>query len=325
MRFDRQLACLILTCVLPPFVSASEKLSSPNRTVTVPEDYERPVPVITRGYVLYPGDEDGSVTVYATAEDQAKIVFQTTIHPEGSSIVRIYGLAAASPGVFASACGTSTTGAGAPNGGFIAFFGPGTTQVLVPLPSLGPSRIAFAGDGTLWALVREHDSTFNELAEYDFLRHYDASGKFLGSAIPRSSVKSASIPTSTASISASNDTIGVYFDRAGVWLELGYDGSVKGRSQVPGIQMSSGQKVTQFDRLELTGSNEVVRVSMLSGKENTDHVTRVAHLHKSDASLDSSPVDSSALPSRQPYFLGMDGDQFVWAGNPGKLYWSKLE
>jgi hypothetical protein len=73
----------------------------------------------------------------------------------------------------------------------------------------------------------------------------------------------------------------------------------------------------------LTGTNEVVRVSLLSVGPFGGY--RVEHLHKSGVSFDTSPVDTGALPTGPVQFWGIDRDQLVWWVGPGKLIWCELE
>ncbi len=317
--------CLALAVVLVPQMLAGESLSSPDRTLRVPNAYIlRAVPIWSRGYLIYAGEDDGSATVYATASDQYQVACQTRIWPAGAERVLITHAAACPSGSIFAVSG----GAFAPNGigtGFIAFFGQGRTQLLVQLPNTGLLRIVFADDGTLWALVRQVDSSFNELGEYNLLRHYDINGKFLGSAVPRPNFQGTKSPMYNPSLSASHDTIGIYFDRPSAWMELSYDGSVKGLWQVPRVPLSQGQRLGN-SRLYLTTSNQVVRVSWLNGSQSKDRATLVDHFQKSGPGLAPTPVDFTAMAPFRPTILGIDGeDHLVWLQNSSQIDWSKLQ
>lgn len=304
----------------------SEKVSTPNRIVSVSQDEsDQLMPFWSRGYVIYLGVEDGSVTVYSADTESAKIAFQTRIWPAGTSIVRMHTASAAPSGIFAVG-GTAFTGGGS-GSGFIAFLGPGRNPLLVQLPNTGIAALVFADDGTLWALVRQIDSSLNELSAYDLIRHYSVEGRLLGTAMPRSAFAGATkgVTHSAASMTASRDTIGVYLDRAGIWAELSNDGSIRGLWQFPKTPLGTGQRLF-LERIVLTGANEVIRASEIRGKNPKDTVVRVEQLQKSGASLTPAALDYSAVASvSYPFLMGVDNNQLVWHASRDKILWTKLE
>jgi hypothetical protein len=326
MRLSVCTASILLATFSLAQAVGSEKVSTPNRTMSVSQDYsDQTMPLWSRGYVFYLGSEDGSVTVYSAGTDSAKIALQTRIWPAGTSIVRMHAASAAPSGIFAVG-GTAFTGSGS-GSGFIAFFGPGQNPMLVQLPNTSIAALVFADDGTLWALVRQIDSSLNELSAYDLIRHYSVEGRLLGTAISRSALASATkgVTQGAASMTASRDTIGVYLDRAGIWAELSYDGSIRGLWQFPKTPLGAGQRLG-FERVVLTGANEVIRASEVRGKNPKDTIVKVEQLQKSGASLTPAALDYSAVSSvSYPFLMGADNDQLVWHASRDKILWTKLE
>lgn len=186
-------------------------------------------------------------------------------------------------------------------------------------------RVAFADDGTFWVLLRQVDPALNELEEYDMLRHYNANGKLLGLAIPRSTFPASKhSPIYSPSLAISHDTIAVYFDRPQTWMELSYDGVVKGRWQVAQVRLSDGQRAVET-RFSVTDSNRVVRVTAVTGRTPSDHGTRIELLQKSGSVLDATAVDFSSIASAHPYLVGVDNEQLVWLADSSVLDWCSFQ
>jgi hypothetical protein len=276
----------------------------------------------SRGYLIQMNDNDGTVIVHSALSDQSAVKCQVKVWPQGTSRVRLSHAAAAPSGETFAVSGTAFASNGALSG-FIDFFGLSGTQLFVQLPNTGPMRIVFADDGTLWVIARQVDTAFQELGEYNTLLHYNVAGKFLGSAQPRSGFPGTKSPMFVPSLTSSHDALGIYYDRAGIWVELSYDGSVKGRWQVPPIQLEDGQTLVR-SQVYLTDTNQLVRVSSLNGKQPKHHATHIERLNKSDGVLVRTPIDLAGLPS-QPYVLGVDSSYVVWFEDATRLQWSKLQ
>ena len=245
---------------------ASDRFANPSRTVSIPQDLsDQIMPTWSRGYLFYLGAEDGSITVYSTADDPARVALQTKMWPDAASIVRLNKAVASPSGIFA-ATGAWYPGSGAASP-FLAFFVAGRSPTIVTLPDTGILALAFADDNTLWALVRQIDPARNELGAYNLLQHYSADGKLLGTTLSHSTFAEAAsgVAYSTASLTASKDSIGIYLDRIGAWIEISPDGSIKGRWQLPETSLGPGQRLVSA-KVVLTGTNEIVRVSELRTK-----------------------------------------------------------
>ncbi|HVO96884.1 MAG TPA: hypothetical protein VMT15_02410 [Bryobacteraceae bacterium] len=301
-----------------------QSLTPPVRTLPVPVDASPPNmrSFWSRGYAIYSDLNTGSISVYETSGQRAKVVSQVQIWPNGTYSLDITSAAAAPRGTIFAASGSAYASTGEATG-FLAFFGGGGPVKLVQLPYTGLFRVAFADDGTLWAIVREV-STFTALPEYNTLRHYDSTGKMLGSLLPASAFPGLPRAMLMPSLSASSETIGVYYDLARVWIELGYDGSTKGRWSVPDVVVPNGQRVRTLSiSLSLTASGRVVRVSSTRGSQPSA-CSNVEYLTKSGPSLVSTPVNVSPAFSGPAFIRGFLGDQIVWQAK-GMLNWSNFQ
>ncbi|HEY3739956.1 MAG TPA: hypothetical protein VGL53_08925 [Bryobacteraceae bacterium] len=313
---------VVLLLIVSAAASAEVTLSEPGRTLAVPQWNDgKLMPIWSHGFLFSLGAEDGSVTVYSTTGEQSVVVADTKIWPGGTAAPHLAYASASPDGTVFAVCGTTLRANGNVDG-FIYFFGPGRSPHMVQLPYTGPMRVAFADDGTLWVLLREFYLSTNELEKYDMLRHFDVNGKFLGSAIPNYTLPPSAKYSAiyTPSLSISHDTIAVYFDRPHTWIELAYDGTVKGQWQVPETSLGTGQPAA-MTRLELTSSNQVVRVTGLVGK---GHGTRVELLERSSGTLDAATVDFSSMARVHPYLIGIDNEQLVWLGDSSMLDWCSL-
>lgn len=319
---------LVALCVPLSAILSAEVLSAPERSMPSP-NLGGTITSWSRGYLIQLANEneDGSIRVYSTNGDVFQLASQTRVWPEGTQAITLIDAAASPSGAVFAATGHTTATNGA-SSSFIAFFGPGRTQLLVQLPNSGIYKVAFAGDGTLWVLARQFDSAFQELGDYNALRHYNTDGKFLGAAIPRSgfagTLSATSPPMSHPSLTISPDTVGVYLDKAETWVELAYDGSVKGQWSVPKNALTPGQRQVT-DELLLTGSGQIIRETALNGKQPADRTRKIDHLRKSGSTLVPTSVDASAYVSAHPFFLGIDGDQVVWLEDSTKLNCSSIQ
>jgi len=312
-------------CLLIPATLTAQSQSAPERTLNVPAALGANA-IWSRGYLFHLASDDGAIGVYSTAGDVYQVAAQTRIALDGGKVLNYQDAAAGPSGTVFAATGSGLSADGGRTG-LIAFFGPESkAPVIVQLPGTAVFRIVFADDGTLWALVRQYDSAFQELPEYNLLRHYDSNGKLLGAAVPRSSFKKTlddrKVPMYIPSLTASHDTIGLYLDKVETWMELAYDGSMKGQWQVPKVQVGEGQNL-KFSRIYLTTSNQLVRMSPVGAKKPTNLVD---DLQKSGTNLVATPLNWGSLAPFHPYFLGVEGeDQVVSLENSNTLHWSKLQ
>jgi hypothetical protein len=86
--------------------------------------------------------------------------------------------------------------------------------------------VAFAGDGTLWALGRA-------LPEHDMIRRYNSNGKLIQSLLPKSTFHSdASLLYRECRLAPFGDRVGLYSGRTREWIELSLSGEVLERRVV---------------------------------------------------------------------------------------------
>ncbi len=99
--------------------------------------------------------------------------------------------------------------------------GGGRVMKYVTLNPAAAVGVAFAPDGTLWALVRVHDDSFNELRDYDMLRHYSAGGRLLGAALARGSFAyGGTYPAWSPCLTVTTDRVGFLSNRTNEWIEV---------------------------------------------------------------------------------------------------------
>ncbi|MGI8745759.1 MAG: hypothetical protein ACR2NN_24925 [Bryobacteraceae bacterium] len=136
---------------------------------------------------------------------------------------------------------TALSGGGAPVA-FIAWLDPaGKTTRLVQLSPTAALRLSFADDGTLWALVRVHDEVFNEVPDYDMLRHYDSSGLLLNTALPRKHFRNHRFPAYVGILTTLGSRVALYAEGARTWVELSSTGEILGHWTFP--SPPAGQKL----------------------------------------------------------------------------------
>jgi len=304
-------------------VGDGQTLVPAGRTMPVPVDsYVQNFQVFwSRGFAIYSSDDTGSITVYDTSGQGPLVASQVKIWPDKTSELRIVHAAASGDGTFAvSGAAYASTGEST---GFLAFFGKGAPVKLIQLPTTALFRIAFADDGTVWAIAREVDSTLQDLPLYNTLRHYDTNGKLLGSTLPNTMFPGKGSAMYSPSLSIAAGTIGVYLDRAKTWVELTLDGSLKGTWTVPAQVVSSGQR-PHSGLIYLTDSGRIARLSWTTGKQPADSTSTIEYMTKAGASLASTPINVSSALSSQVFFHGFTGEQLVWESK-GTLTWGSIQ
>jgi hypothetical protein len=157
--------------------------------------------------------------------------------------------------------GTGEIAAGVSNISHLGQVGPaiawldarGAIQRVVAVPSFGIRRLVFAADGTLWALGREFDSNLRDVPDYSLLRHYDAQGRLLGSALPRSLFPQGQVdPANTSYLITDGDRLIVVSITAARWADVSSTRRVKtisswdtstfpGEGFVTGIAAANGE------------------------------------------------------------------------------------
>jgi len=306
-------------CLLIAGHLCGQALSVPSREVRVEQVQGTSVPKWEHGHLVW--WDLNTATVFA-ANGSGRVSLQCRIWPERSSTVHIMDLSASPEGGFAVAF-TALNNAGAP-AGFIAWLEEtGKTGKLVQLDSAGAFKISFAKDGSLWALVRQHDEFYNDATGYDMLRHYDQNGTLVGTALPRKIFTRKQYPDGPhASLSVSRDRIGVYIAPSRTWVELSLSGEILGHWSLP-------DKKAEFTRVFLSESNNIY----ISTQErpNPKEMAVEFGLYKFDRTSGSIvPINVSAAEGEDIGKLrvrGVDGDQLVVSRSSSSpmLKWVSVE
>ncbi len=247
-----------------------------------------------------------------------RVVLRSRLWPDQANQVRIRDVAVSPRGSFAATFSALSVD-GAP-GAFIGFFdASGKPAKLVRTTPAAALRICFLDDGTLWALVRMHDDQFNELPEYDMLRHYSADGVLIGTALPRQTVAAKEFPGEQGSLVASHDRVGLYLNGSKTWVDLSYSGQVLGRWQMPDHN-------EQYSQVLLSPTNEVFVDSQERRSKTAKSIFQCYRFDRGSGSL--IPLDRSAISNSGPLFLlGFDGDLLVTSLSMGvpTLVWANAQ
>ncbi len=108
----------------------------------------------------------------------------------------------------------------------------------VQLFPYSPNLLATAPDGTVWVQGHEvaHGMESDPAVNPDngLIRHFDASGKLIGSFIPRASVPKIKLGLTDGQMASSKDRVAWYANHADAYFEIMYDGGVK---EYPGLPL----------------------------------------------------------------------------------------
>jgi hypothetical protein len=240
-------------------------------------------------------------------------VLDAELSPDGQS------LAVIANGADAGRAFVSTLGFGTPANGIAK---------LVKLESFAAQHIAFAPDGTLWALGREYDANLDDRAEYNLLRHFGRDGVLIGGALPRSAVARGPSPISPSTDSilvAGADRLGVLSIATRQWLEVSLEGRPIGSYPVqlaPATRITGAAIAPEGDVFFSTETDSAPQLRPLSARE----AIAIRKLDKASGHL--VEVDTSALrsaPHQGVLLLGSEGDRLVVRVKPPwRLSWVEV-
>ncbi len=299
------------------------KLLEPSRSVAVDGGFQ--AEHITpgkweRGYLLS-FDIDRSIVM--AVDKSGKLVLRTQIAPPEASHVFLRDLSASPGGKFAVAFSAAASNGGPAS--FIAWLDrTGRTARLVRISSGVPYLLCFADDGSLWSAVQTRAGNGDqEAAQYDMLRHYDADGKLIGSALRREIFPAApsatrSFPGEGGSLTASHDRVGFFAPASRIWAEISLAGADLGHWVLQGPK-------AEFSRAFLSQSGEVY-VHQQERIDSSSEIVRSYLLDKASSTL--REIDTSAIHFGQPAKLtGIDGDELVYQASygPWLLKWASYE
>jgi hypothetical protein len=229
-------------CMVIAGTLSADRLPVPEKTVAVSWNFgDQPVPRWQRGVLLGHGAEDGSV-VAVGRDGQMKM--HAKVWPEGAQRVLLSDVTVSPSGEFVAA-GSAMNIAGAWSA-WLAWLDPaGRAVKYVTLNPAAAVGVAFAPDGTLWALVRVHDDSFNERPDYDMLRHYSAEGRLLATALTRRSFAyGGGYPAWSPCLTVTADRVGFLSNRANEWIEVSPEtGKVLLRWRLPPSLRTRGETI----------------------------------------------------------------------------------
>ena len=310
---------IILGCLGATLDINAQQLDIPHKVVTIPNAAGRRASPAKweRGRLVQ--IDHATSTVFAF-DDQGQVVMSSRIWPANSLQVRLYNMAVSPSGTYAVE-GTAISGEGAPTAFIVLIDAAGRTTKVVQTSPAAAFSLRFADDGTLWAVVRVHDDRFEEASDYDMLRHYDASGVLIQTALPRKRFHTKGCPMRLPILTTSGSKIGLYADVAMTWIELSFTGDVLGHWSFP--TPDSGQRL-QVQNVALTDTGDLLVSASTIGR-NTKGKHGVYLFDRGSQTLGA--VDSTAVSSLDPVSLmGVDGDSLVTSTSlaPGPLFWTKL-
>ncbi len=267
----------------------------------------------SNGEFIYVDDDAGAPSLYIF-DASGRRKFETMLQIPGVQSVRIDDFAAAPDGSVWT--GGSATSASGQRGFFLAHLNESGTAELVQSPDYRPHAITVMGDGTVWAvgygISRDASGGTNVDKEKDILRHFDASGRFLSSSIPLSSV---GLPRAYGSfLAATETTIGWYSSARGqgAYVELSTDMKVLSTfPEVPGLE----SKAEHVEGFAVTPRGDpFISVVHANGAGNAMDLYKLDRTSKTWVEVKSFPHLRGA-PLR---FEGNNGEFLVFTGSPDK-------
>ncbi len=196
-----------------------------------------------------------------------------------------------------------------------------TTRWVITAP-FAARRVIFGPDGTLWAFGRVYDNNFNDLPDYATLRHYDAQGKLIGTALPRSAFPAGKFsPSHDCLLAATGDRIGIYSHGAARWAEVSLEGALIGMWEATPLQnvLVTGIGMTS------AGVFASVQNQCPPGSSTADCML-LQRFNKVEQSL--TPVDTAQIRTADQgiYLMGSDGDRLVARVHPrGSIMWLNVD
>ncbi len=317
------LVVIFVLCALFPAVNAQStpavRLTEPSQVIAVDGGFTAEHLAVRkweRGYLL--GYDIDNAIVMAV-DRSGKLVLNAKVSPSDASHVILYDVSASPSGTFAVALSGVSPGGGP--SGFIALLDHfGRTAQLVQVASGAPYLVCYADDGSIWAAVRAWDPNSPSLMEassYNILRHYDAAGRLIGSAVSRRLFPSGRFPGELGSLSASRDRIGLFASYSRTWVEVSSDGTTSQPIVLPGAK-------ADLARAFLSPSNEVL-IHQQERAEGGKGALRGYRLERASNNL--TQMDQTAIDSSGATLIGVDGQQFVYltSHNPFLLKWSSSD
>ena len=184
-------------------------------------------------------------------------------------------------------------------------------------------HIAFAGDGTLWAVGRVHDERLESQAGHDVMRQYGQDGRLRKTVLPDNTFPPAASkrhPCYESFLVAGGDRIGLYCATANEWVELSAAGEILGRfkAPVPANEAITGAALSPAGDLWISVQSKASGLNPHSQSTGIMRFDRKAREFK-PAGISSSPPDPAMA------LAGSDGSELVLYRGEGTFHWFPVE
>jgi len=268
---------------------------------------ERPVPTFQNGFIVSYNQTVGDVWLF---DKNGARTNNVRLAIPDASVMRVNDAAAAPDGRIAILATAATAdGKAAP---FIAWLNAagGVDKVMRTTPFV-PSWISFTQDGTLWAVGHLYNEQHTkDVPPHDVLWRFSGDGNLLQTFLPSTSF-SATWPSTQSRLTASGNTVAIYFEKTREWVEIdGSSGKVSGRWIVSVPPKGTVQAIA------LTSSSTAI---LDVGLEDQNKVFKSNFFRLDRPSGKLTALDASKLG---PYtiLLGADADKLVMMGSEGGTF-----
>jgi hypothetical protein len=168
-----------------------------------------------------------------------------------------------------------------------------------------PYRVAVASDGTVWAvgieLINGEEPEASRSA--GVIRHFDKSGREVGSFIARSTIESASM-VEQGYFAAGRDRIGWYPQGGKRYIEISQDGTI---TQFPALPLRTEEQVTGIALTDDAGTY----VSTYDHEASSWRILTVNNAHSGWSHVE---VPTNLRSILRTFLRGADGNNLVFSG-----------
>ena len=216
--------------------------------------------------------------------------------------------AAHHPSGAAALCGVSLDSAGRA-GNFLALVSAGGATSIVRTNPYSVVTIAIAPDGTIWTAGGEAEpkpTPVRHATDAGVIRHFDTSGKLLGSFIPQSSVPWPALHLGFMNLAVSATRAG-WFPGTGKYYEISFDGTVQQYPAVPSSPPGLQARLVSVAGLALTDAGDVFASAVYVGGKVVLYT-----LDRSRKAWNEVQVPPGGDPPARNLVLGGSGDAIVF-------------
>lgn len=209
-----------------------------------------------RGVLTYIDTNDSEATVIRTFDRSGTELTPRVFSVPGAATTHLEQVARSIDGAIV-ACGTAYDHEGR-GGGFVAWIGksPAESTVVRTFPYV-PYLLAVAPDGTVWTqgleMVKGVEHRSPASPDHGVIRHFDLSGKEVGSFILRSNLPERSVGLFQGMLAASGERVG-WYSQDNEYFEIARDGKVTRYPVAPGLgRRASTLALTENGAVLVTG------------------------------------------------------------------------